>query len=128
MESIVKKLRKKGLVCAKKSFVDNMLDFNLSDPREYESYLEQLLLNKLTDFMEKQGMNQAALAKKMGLSRQAVSWRLLGRNLTLSWLIRCIVAMGGHVNLQTVFPAGRKKRNLHNAPSRKVTKEFFGAR
>lgn len=103
MEAVIKRMRKKGLIARKKIRLQELMEYDLSDPTECVQYLTELLLDQLAEHMTKKGITQSALSKKMGLTRQAISKKFLGQNLTIPWLIKAIVAIGGHVNFQAFF-------------------------
>lgn len=117
MEDVIKTIRKKGLITKKKVRVKELMEYDLSNPAEGVEYLTQLLLDQLVDHMVKKEITQSSLAKHLGLTRQAVSKKFLGQNLTIPWLIKAIIAIGGRVNLKAFFEEKRDLSPHLNSPS-----------
>ena len=109
MENIIKTIRKKGLIEKKKLTLNEVMEYDLSDPDEYVEYITQKLLDQLSRYMSVHQLNQSDLARRMSLTRQAISKKFIGHNLTISWLVKAIVTMGGKVNLKALFPHSKKK-------------------
>lgn len=108
MEDIIEKLKKKGLVQKRKSFLLDVMDYDFSNPEDCLDYLTQGLLDRLTDYMVKHGITRSDLARKLGVSRQAVSKIFTGNGSPLNWIVKAIVSLGGQVNLKTYFPEEKK--------------------
>jgi hypothetical protein len=118
MESAIKKLRKKGLIQRSKISAYKVLDYDLNNPDDYLQYLTDLLFDDLAKYMVKQKMTQSDLAQSLGVSKQDVSKRFMGKNLTITWLVRAIRSIGGVVNLKILFQDKKNKDLPKKAGSR----------
>lgn len=115
MEDVIKTIRKKGLISRKKAQLKELMEYDLSNPAECVEYLTQLLLDQLVDHMSKNKISQSSLAKKMGVTRQAVSKKFLGYNLTIPWLIKAIIAIGGQVDFHVFFGEKKASSSAHQS-------------
>lgn len=108
MEDIIEKLKKKGLVKKHKSFLLDVMGYDFSNPQDCVDYLVQNLLDNLSAHMVKHGITRSDLARKLHISRQAVSKIFMEKNSSITWIVKAIISLGGQVNLKTYFPEEKK--------------------
>lgn len=94
----IKDLKKKGLITNPISLA-KFLEYDLKNPDDAMEFQKIKLLYQLHEFMLKQNVSKAELARKLKISRQAVTNKFLGETLTIDWLIRSFAALGIKINL-----------------------------
>lgn len=94
MGKAVKQLKKQGRVNKEAKPLAEFLDFDLSNPDEAAQYQKYQLLQLLHEQMIKKDISKSELARRMGVTRQAVTNKFLGEALSLDWLMRAFSALG----------------------------------
>lgn len=70
------------------------LEFDPLKPADVVEFHKHKLLYQLNEFMLKNDVSKVALAKLLGISRQAVTNKFLGEALTLDWIVRSFAVLG----------------------------------
>lgn len=94
----IKDLKKKGLIKNPISLA-KFLEYDSKNPDDVMEFQKIKLLYQLYEFMLKQSISKADLARKLNVSRQAVTNKFLGETLTIDWLVRAFAALGIKINL-----------------------------
>ena len=100
----IKELKKKGLIAPPISLA-KFLEYDLKNPDDVMEFQKFKLLYRLHEFMLKQDISKAELARKLNISRQAVTNKFLGETLTIDWIVRAFAALGIKINLS--MPSNR---------------------
>lgn len=74
--------------------VSDFLGLDRRDPEDRNFMWFQHHLGGLLRAMLKKGVSQNQLAKRMGISRQAVSDKFSGKNTSIEWIERACQALG----------------------------------
>lgn len=90
----IKKLADKKLIDRHATTLDKFLEFNPNEPEDAVEFHKYKLLFQLNEFMLKHGISKADLARKLNISRQAVTNKFLGETLTLDWIVRAFTVLG----------------------------------
>lgn len=94
MGKILKKLIAKKQRHLKKISLDKFLGFDKRNPEDAVQFHKYKLLYQLNEFMLKHDITKVELAKRLGISRQAVTNKFLGETLSLDWIVRAFAALG----------------------------------
>ena len=94
----IKVLKQKGLV-AHPIPLAKFLEYDLKKPDDAIEFQKYQLLYQLHEFMLKQKISKAELARKLNITRQAVTNKFLGETLTIDWIIKAFAALGIKINL-----------------------------
>jgi DNA-binding Xre family transcriptional regulator len=86
--------------------VSEFLGLDENDPDDQNFLRFQHHLGGLLRVMIKKRISQAQLAKRMGISRQAVSDKFSGKNTSIEWIERACDALG--VELRMTFVDKKK--------------------
>ena len=84
----------KKLTAYQTTTLEKFLEFNPKKPEDVVAFHKHKLLLQLGEYMLKNNITKAALAKDMGISRQAVTNKFLGETLTLDWIVRAFAVLG----------------------------------
>lgn len=90
----------------KRISVSDFLGLDEHDPDDQNFLKFQHYLGGLFGVMIKKKISQAQLAKRMGISRQAVSDKFSGKNTSIEWIQRACDALG--VELRITFVDKKK--------------------
>lgn len=104
MEGIITHLKEKDLVDEKKMPLEEFFDLDLNDPDDMLFYITERLLSDLHSLMVAKNINYSELAKNMGVTRQAISKNLTRKNVTIPWIIRAILILGGMIDMNLFLP------------------------
>lgn len=104
MEGIIKQLKEKGLVSEKKMPLEEFFDLDLNNPDDMLFYITEQLLSDLHNLMIANNINYTELAKRMGVTRQAISKNLTRKNVTIPWIMRAILILGGMIDMNLFLP------------------------
>lgn len=85
----------------KKISTADLLGLDLKNPSDRNYLRYERLLLELHKIMLRRGISGNQLAKRMGVSRQAIYDRFAGHNTTLEWIVRAAEALG--VSMQVTF-------------------------
>lgn len=94
MGKSLKKLIAKKNLKSNKIPLDKFLGFDARKPDDAVAFHKHRLLFQLNDFMLTHDITKAELAKRLSISRQAVTNKFLGETLSLDWLVRAFAALG----------------------------------
>lgn len=95
-----KRLAAQKRLKAKKIALDEFLEFDSRKPEDAVAFHKHKLLYQLNEFMLKHDVSKAELAKRLGISRQAVTNKFLGETLSLDWIVRAFAALGVGIEMR----------------------------
>lgn len=84
----------------RKITVSEFLGLDEKDPEDQNFLRFQYYLGDLLRIMIKKGITQSQLAKRMGISRQAIADKFSGRNTSIAWIDRACKALGLEIKIQ----------------------------
>jgi len=86
----------------RKITVAEFLGLDLNDPEDKNWLQFRELLGGLLHIMVQKGISQNELARRMGISRQAVYEKFSGKNTSMEWIQRACRALGVEVRIAFV--------------------------
>lgn len=104
MASIIQQLKDKGLVSDKKISIEELFELDLNNPDDMLIFITERLLDELHRIMMAKGITRSDLAKKMGVSKQAISKSLTRKNVSIPWIIKAILVLGGMLDMNLFLP------------------------
>lgn len=93
MRKVIERLKKKGRVIQEEP-LHKVLDLDLSNPDDVLEYYKYKALFELNKYMDKKGISKADLARKLGVTRQAINDKFFGQSLSLDWLVKTYEVLG----------------------------------
>ncbi|MBF0107371.1 MAG: helix-turn-helix domain-containing protein [Deltaproteobacteria bacterium] len=96
----IKKLIKSGSIVKEPRSLEDFLEFDLENPEDIVEFHKHKLLYQLNEYMLKNKISKSDLAKKLGITRQAVTNKFLGETLSLDWLVRAFAALGVGIEMK----------------------------
>lgn len=104
MANIIQQLKEKDLVSEQKVSLEEFLDLDLSDSDDFLIYVTEWLSSHLNELMVAQKLTRSDLADKMGISKQAVSNMMSQNKVSITWLLKAIMSLGGVVDMNLLLP------------------------
>ena len=103
MGKILKQLKSKKLNTKNTVSLQDFLEIDPNNPEELIAFQKHKLLFQLHEYILKHKITKAELAKRLGITRQAVTNKFLGEALTMDWIIRAFSVLG--IGLEVKMPA-----------------------
>lgn len=85
-------------------------DLGIADADTHKTKAQ--LVHRISKLIERQGLSQSNAAKLLGMSQPDVSKMLRGQfnSMTIDRLVKCILELGGNVNISLPMQKGAKRQ------------------
>lgn len=104
MANVIEQFKKEGLISDQKVSLEDLLDLDLSNPDDFLVYVIEWLSSHLNELMVAQKLSRSDLAVKMGITKQAVSNMMTQNRISIPWLLKAIMSLGGVVDMSLLLP------------------------
>lgn len=108
MGSIIEKARKAGLIDEDEIPLHEFLGYDLKNPSDFLDYQKFCLKHKLHTHMLKKHISKAELARRLGVSRQAVANKFYHETPSFDWLAKAFMACHLRLDFKVTKPKAPK--------------------